>query len=283
MDRVILASMVVLYAETPAMRIEVEGPLAGLDLTLTDDRTEFERALSDARIGVVAASDVDDADVMWLRRLFGQSLRDPSCVVIASLSLQHVQRFRDLERDRFRIVWLGEVDDRLRVVLEELGAQWRNPLALLGQRILNSHQVRPSVRDAITHICYAMPSNDSSPPRPPYSSVGALARRIEVEGDTLSRYWRRDVPLRCGPKQFLMWAALMWAVRQRTDGERWSDIATRIGVSRRTLERYSVDLAGCTLAATVRQPGFIERRFESWVVSVEKTPRMAQATSGEVN
>lgn len=274
--------MLVLYAETPALRIEVEGPLAGLDLTLTEDRREFERAVGDARIGVVAASDFDDADVTWLRRLFGRSLNGPSCVVVASLSLQRVQRFRDLERGRFRIVWLGEVDDRLRVVLEELGAQWRNPLALLGQRIVNSHPLRPSVRDALGHVCYAMSYNDSSP-YPPDSSVGALARRIEVNGDTLSRDWRRDVPLKCGPKQFLMWATLMWAVRRGTNGESWGDIAARVGVSRRTLERYSADLAGCTLAATVRHPGLIERRFESWVAAVEKTPRMAQAASGQLN
>ena len=80
-----------------------------------------------------------------------------------------------------------------------------------------------------------------------------------------------------------MWATLMWAVRRGGNGEPWSDIAARLGVSRRTLERYSADLAGCTLAATVRQPGLIERRFESWVTTVEKTPRMAQATSGKLN
>ena len=275
--------MVILYAETPALRDEVEGPLAGLDLTLTEDRTEFERAVSGARIGVVVGSDFDDADVTWLRGLFGQSLHGPSCVVIASLSLERVQRFRDLGRDRFRIVWLGEVDDRLRVVLEELGAEWQNPLALLGQRIVHGHPVRPSVRDAITHVCYAMSNNGLPSRRPPDSSVGALARRIRIEGDTLSRYWRRDVPLKCGPKQFLMWATLMWAVRRGGNGEPWSDIAARLGVSRRTLERYSADLAGCTLAATVRQPGLIERRFESWVTTVEKTPRMAQAASGKLN
>ena len=275
--------MVVLYAETPALRGEIEGPLTGLDLTLTEDRTEFERAVSDARIGIVAASEFDDADVTWLRHLLERSFNGPSCVVITPLSLQHVQRFRDLGRDRFRIVWSGEIDDRLRGVLEELGAQWRNPLALLGQRIANSHAVRPSVRHAITHVCHAMSNNDVSSPRPPDSSVEALARRIDVEGDTLSRYWRRDVPLKCGPKQFLMWATLMWAVRRGTNGEGWSDIAARVGVSRRTLERYSADLAGCTLAATVHQPGLIERRFESWVAAVEKTPRMAQATSGQIN
>ena len=94
-----------------------------------------------------------------------------------------------------------------------------------------------------------------------------LAQRTRLPPDTLRRYWREEVPLRCGPKQLLSWSLLMWAIRQRSD-LKWDVIAQRAGVRRRTLERCSSRLLGCTLAEATRDPDAVQRRFREWVAEM---------------
>ena len=48
-------------------------------------------------------------------------------------------------------------------------------------------------------------------------AVRQLARKIGIAPVTLSRYWRSEVPLKCGPKQLLSWAMHFWALRQRSE------------------------------------------------------------------
>ena len=111
------------------------------------------------------------------------------------------------------------------------------------------------------------------PPHRPERSVRQLARKIGIAPVTLSRYWRSEVPLKCGPKQLLSWAMHFWALRQRSEAG-WDAIASRAGgragVERRTLERQGKRLAGCTLSEAWRDPELVRRRFREWVSEVSK-------------
>ena len=96
-----------------------------------------------------------------------------------------------------------------------------------------------------------------------------LARIIHLAPATLCRYWKADVPLRCGPKGLLSWAMLLWAVEQRSEAK-WDTVAKNMGVRRRTLERCCSNLAACTLAEAAREPGLVRERFEAWVEAVSE-------------
>ena len=59
----------------------------------------------------------------------------------------------------------------------------------------------------------------------------------------------------------------MWALGERPKA-RWDAIASRAGVRRRTLERHSVRLVGCTLSVATSDPAVVRRRFRAWVSQV---------------
>ena len=80
----------------------------------------------------------------------------------------------------------------------------------------------------------------------------------------MRRYWRADVPLRCGVKEFLGWAALLWAAPQR-GAKSWRRICSEGGYTRRMLERLARRKLDCTLAAAARDPERVERAFAAWV------------------
>ena len=85
-----------------------------------------------------------------------------------------------------------------------------------------------------------------------------------VEPDTLRRYWRADLPIRCGPKEFLGWAVLLWAVPQRRP-KSWDRICSEGQFMRRMLERLARRKLGCTLGAAARDPERVTSAFAAWV------------------
>ncbi len=261
--------MIAFYYETRDMRTRIEGLLAGAELQVTECRKTFHELFGVASVAIAGLGEFSDTDVTWLRAVLDQSIGGPSCVLVTPLSLESLQRVRQIESNRCHVVWAEEAADRLVDLVGRIEPWYRDPLRLLGHRLLRDHSFHWSLVKAIKRMCGTDIDPDSEPPP---SSVGGLAQHAKVPPDAFRRYWRTEVPLQCGPKEFLSWATLLWAVRQRPYAK-WDTIAQRAGVRRRTLERYSVRLTNCTLAAAGRDPGMVQRRFEEWVAQVSAVDR----------
>ncbi len=255
--------MIVLYADAAEMGDRIESLLADCAIERVDTRRRFSEALRAPKVGIAAFTEVGDQDVSWLQGICSESLSDPPCVVVTPCRLDSIQRCRsfDLIRLRDRVVWLEELEIRLRGMVRLL----LNPLTTLGERIIAGRRPRAVVAKAVTRICHSAATVE-----PPPSSVAELARSLCIGASTLSRYWATDVPYRCGPKQLLKWALLFWAIERRTSGESWYGVARSAGRSRRTLRRYAREMAGCGLAAAAEDPDRVRVRFEAWVREVEK-------------
>ena len=271
--------MIALYYDTRDLRDRIEGLLGDADLYSTRDRDEFQSFIAATDIGIAGLQRCSTSDVAWLRGVFAQGLARPSCIVVTPLSLARLQRLRTAEAHRFQVVWEEEAHDHLRPTLGRVNVMHRDPLRLLGRRMLWSCSLHWSMVKAVERICRLSDEWRSSPPA---KSVRDLAQDIEVPAETFRRYWKENMPLRCGPKQLLSWALLMWALGERPK-TRWDVIASRAGVRRRTLERHSVRLVGCTLSVATREPVLVRRRFRAWVsqVSDVKPPAARPLPSAE--
>lgn len=140
------------------------------------------------------------------------------------------------------MVWADEAESRLEAVLENLRRMSRGPMWQLGLWLLSDYSFRPSVKETIGRACGLHNDAAGFIPEP---SVNRLAGLVGLAPSTLSRYWSRDVPLRCSLKEFLIWAVLIWAVRARSrDG--WNGVADQVGLRRRTLERNFIRMAGAS-------------------------------------
>lgn len=256
--------MIALYYDTRDLRDRIEGLLADTDLYSTRDRDEFQSFIAATDIGIAGLQRCSTSDVAWLQGAFAQGLARPSCIVVTPLSLSRLQRLRTAESHRFQVVWEEEAHDHLRPTLSRVNVMHRDPLRLLGRRLLWAGSLHWSMVRAVERVCRLSDEWRSSPPA---KSVGDLAQDIELPPETFRRYWKEHMPLRCGPKQLLSWALLMWALGERPKA-RWEAIARRVGVRRRTLERHSVRLGGCTLSAATREPALVRRRFRAWVSQV---------------
>lgn len=256
--------MIALYYDTRDLRDRIEGLLADTDLYSTRNRDEFQSIIAATDIGIAALQRCSLSDVAWLQGVFTQGLARPSCIVVAPLSLARLQRLRTAESHRFQVVWEEEAHDHLRPTLGRVNVMHRDPLRLLGRRMLWSGSLHWSMVKAVERVCRL---TDEWRSRPPAKSVRGLAQDIEVPAETFRRYWKENIPLRCGPKQLLSWALLMWALGERPK-TRWDVIASRAGVRRRTLERHSERLLGCTLSAATRERALVRRRFRAWVSQV---------------
>lgn len=256
--------MIAFYGTTGDTGSRIQRLLTNADIEITGSRRAFRRMVQRASVGIASLERCGDEDVEWLQAVFDYGHSGPTCVVVTPLSLARLQRLRRIESTRFHVVWAEEVEDRLRQLLDEIEPWHRDPLRLLGHRLLRDYSLHWSLVKAIDHIC----SVTARPPRtPPTHSVIELAERIRLPPDTLRRYWREEVPLRSGPKQLLSWALLMWAIRQRSE-LKWDAIAQSAGVRRRTLERSSTRLLGCTLAEASRDPERVQQSFREWVAEV---------------
>ena len=271
--------MIASYFDTRELRLRIAGLLSDAELRSTDQRDEFEALIAAARLGIVGLRRCSDSSVDWLRALLRPGLLEPSCIVVTPLSLAHIQRLRAVESSRFHVVWAEEVDQRLLDVVDQVDPWRRDPLRDLGRRMLCDCSFHGSMVKAIERICNL--AEDDSPSDPPERSVGNLAREVRIAPDLFRRYWKEDVPLKCGPKQLLSWAMLMWALRQRSEA-RWEVIAGRAGVERRTLERHSTRLARCTLSTAWHDPQLVKRRFREWVAEVSEVDRPVDLASPPV-
>lgn len=214
-----------------------------------------------------------DGDVAWLRSAFGPL--SPPCVVVADLSVDCLRRLYPLRSDRLKIVWADEAEDRLREVLREFGKSSWGPMWRLGLELVSEHSLRPFVRETISRAC-GLHDDAAGSPFVPETSVGQLAREVDVPTSTLRVHWREGVPLRCSLKEFLGWAVALWAVQARSR-ESWNDIADKVGLRRRTLQRKFTRLAGCTLAEAAEHPERVVGRFNEWVDYVWE-PRSANGS-----
>ncbi len=248
------------------MRERIRRLLAGTDLDVVESRKAFSvRLKRRCSPGIAALRNPSAADTAWLLDAVRPPPANRSCVVVAPLSLFNLQRLRPLRRDVFRVVWDEEADDRLASVVKDVMAEWcRDPLVRLGRQLLEIPELRPSLHAVIARLCRL---SSDGPPRPPPRTVTELAGAVHLSPGTLARYWRSDVPLRCGPKKLLIWAAFLWAV-ERSSQAKWDTVAKLAGTPRRTLERWSLELADCTLSEAARDPSRVFRRFEAWVAEV---------------
>ena len=252
------------YCERADARVRLEELLAGADLKTAARRADFESLVEDSAVGIAALERCDPTDLQWLRTAFDHGHCAPSCIVLTPHTLNRFLRLRRLQSSRFHVVWTEEAEGRLTQLLARVEPWHRDPLRLLGHRLLSDYPLRSPLVSVIDRICsvFATP-----PPEPPPHTVADLARGVALQPDTLRHHWRNAVPLRCGPKQLLGWALLFWGTRRRAHTG-WDAIARQAGVRRRTLERAGRRLAECTLAGLIREPGSVRRRFREWVREV---------------
>ena len=108
---------------------------------------------------------------------FDQSIGGPSCVLVTPLSLESLQRVRQIESNRCHVVWAEEAADRLVDLVGRIEPWYRDPLRLLGHRLLRDHSFHWSLVKAIKRTCRTAIDPDSEPPP---SSVGGLAQHAKV-------------------------------------------------------------------------------------------------------
>ena len=204
--------MITLYHETGFMRDRIEGLLEDARMESTECREEFRTHLRWAWVGIAGLERCSEGDVAWLRTAFGRSLSGPSCVVVTPLSIDRLRRLRRIESNRFHVVWREEADVRLARVIDRIEPWHRDPMQVLGRRLLCDCSLHWSLAKALDHICRLSRETRTQAPK---SSVSDLADCARVPPDALRRYWNRQVPLRCSPKKLLQWSVLLWAVRER--------------------------------------------------------------------
>ena len=257
-----------LYCNDSELGSRLERVLTGVTVQRVNSR-EALLAPSLSQCGTIyGTATCSDGEAAWLGSDF-EPLRPP-CVVVANLSVESLRRLDPLRSGRLRVVWADEVEDRLAQVLEQFGTVGRGPLCSLGHRLLSEHSFRPAVREAIRRACGL--HRDAQGTRfVPKNSVCQLASEVNVASSTLRQYWREEVPLRCGLKEFLSWAVLLWGLRARAQAG-WSAVADQVGLQRRTLERNFIRMTGCTLVAAARNPERVVGCFNEWVHAVWDPP-----------
>lgn len=251
---------IAVYGETPGAEMWLEDLPARIDLTTTGSRADFESLIEGALVGIVSLEACGHADIAWLRAAFDHGHCAPSCVVVTPHTVTRSLHLRRIRSSRLHTVW-AEERSRLPQLLDRIEPWHRDPLRLLGHRLLSDFPLRPPLVRAIDRICCVFAS---PPSEPPPNSVVALARGASVTPDTLRRQWRDELPLRCRPKQLLSWAFLFWSIRRHADAG-WDAVVRQAGVRRRTLERVGERLAGCKLSELTGDPERVRRRFRRWV------------------
>ena len=141
------------YGERPEVRIRIEELLADATLTTTGRRADFESLVEDAAVGIVVLERCEPMDVQWLRGVFDRGHCAPSCVVLTPHTLTRFLRLRRLQSSRFHVVWAEELEGRLTQLLAQLEPWHRDPLRLLGHRLLSDFPLRSSLVTVIDRIC----------------------------------------------------------------------------------------------------------------------------------
>lgn len=272
--------MIIMYADHRGLKGLIKGYLSGMVHRIADRRNQFDRLMGGAQAGIVGTLDCTPALVRHLRSTFHLEMAGgPSCVVVTRVSFDNLKNLRDIECDRFHVVWVEEIEERLPQVLDEimrpeeaednplrtrsLGLLREDPLRTWGLSLLRERSLRPAMVRTVKLVCGLSYDHTG----PPFNSVSELAKRVGVEPWQLGYLWRAEIPLRCTLKQMLQWGVFLWAVDQR-DEDTWQNIAGKAGVSRHTLQGYSRNLAQCTLTTAARDPALVRRRFEEWLSGV---------------
>ena len=253
-----------LYCRDKGLRNQLNGLLAGASVEQARSRRALKAPPTRTRAIVYGIAECVDADVKWLQSAFG--LANPPCVVVAPLRVDCWRWLQPLRSPSLRIVWADEAEERLLGVLREVGRNGRDPMWNLGLRLLADYSFRPPVQKVISRVC-GLDNDPGGTPFVPANSVRQLSADINLSASTLSRYWREEVPLACSLKEFLSWAVLLWAVRERSQ-DNWNAIVDQAEVRPRTLARSFVRLAECTLGDAEADPELVIRRFHRWIESV---------------
>jgi hypothetical protein len=242
-------AMITVFAQPRALVSRLRRHLVGRDFATVDHEVEFERSVREALVGVVAVGKLDAGTVRWLCQSHpADSLAQ--FVLVADLSPCAVRAVLGADHDHLRVVWWEEVDGMLPEVLDDVSG---DPLAALCASLLGRHDLSPVLQRVVREACL-------SPTPPP--TVQELSERTEVRPRTLYDHWQTELP-GCLPKDLLSWAVLLRAL---TAGghRRWTDVASKLAVHPRTLERLSLRVVGVPLAVAASDGRTVWRAFQRW-------------------
>jgi hypothetical protein len=242
------AAMITVFARSEALLARLRPHLAERDRTTVDHRADFQHSVREALVGLVAVRELDADIAEWLNGALPiDSIAQ--LVLVADLSTDAVRRVMGSDHGQLRVVWWEEVDRVLPGLLDELLG---DPLAALCASLLGRHSLSPVLQRAVKEACL-------SPTPPP--SVQKLSERTKVPPRTLYDHWQAELA-GCLPKDLVSWAVLLRAVAM--PGRRWVDVAVKLDVHPRTLERLSVRMSGLPLAAAAADRLAVWRAFSRW-------------------
>jgi hypothetical protein len=240
----------IVYAETPALMRAIVSRLDPSQTEVVGNRGAFAARLHAVGQGVMALGAVSSDFAAWA----GRTARPGThLVVVSRLTPENARRLGPLQSDGIRVLWLEELSETIR--LPVIGAP-PDPLYAFAERVASRPEVCPMVGRALRLICCS-----EVPPH----SVRSLSARLGVAPTTFRYHWQ--VGLRHGlpPKELVQWATLVRAIELRGRAK-WVSVAYRLGVHRRTLERLSHRLTGCSLGNLAADPtaaaGLFRRRAE---------------------
>lgn len=282
-------TLITMYADHRGLKGLIKGYLSGRAHRIADRRNEFGRLMVGAQVGIVGTLDCTSALVQHLRSIFHLEAADgPDCIVVTRVLFDNLRNLRDIKCDRLHVVWVEEIEERLPQVLDEImrpeeaednhlrawgmsllrGDLLRardlslvpdDPLGAWGMSLLRKRSLRPAMVQTVELICGLSDDHTGQP----FSSVAELAERVGVEPWKLGYLWRAEIPLRCTLERMLQWSVLLWAISHWNDAP-WKNLR----VKPRTLQRYSQNLAQCTLSTAARDPALLRRRFDKWLSEV---------------
>lgn len=271
--------MVGLYCEKLETRRRLRRALASSDCRVTDCRKTFEDILlGGAGVAVVGLEQYSDENIRWLRTLSAQGgPAGPSYLVVVPVSLEWVQWMRSPGDSEFQIVWAEEAHERLGRVVTRIDPWHQDPIRVLGRRLLADHVLHRSLARVLQRVCRTEVDDGALLP---VTSVASLAEHAGVNSRVLRRYWNTESPVQCTLKEFISWAILLWALRERRL-DSWDTVARSVGLRRRTLERYCARFLACTLVVAGEDPRRVMRRFREWAAEVVTLPAAESPEPGE--
>jgi len=271
--------MVGLYCEKLETRRRLRRALASSDCRVTDCRETFEDILlGGASVAVVGLEQYSEEDIRWLRTLSARGgPAGPSYLLVVPVSLEWVQWMRSPGDSEFQIVWAEEAHERLTRVVARIDPWHQDPIRVLGRRLLASHALQSSLARVVERVCRTEVDDGSLLP---VTSVASLAEHAAVNPRVLRRYWNTESPVQCTLKEFISWAVLLWALRERRL-DSWDTVARSVGLRRRTLERYCARFLDCTLVVAGEDPRRVMRRFREWAAQVVTLPATESPEPGE--
>lgn len=221
----------------------------------TEWDTFRERARS-AECACVALPGLDPQETA--RGLARLRSRYPALPLIL-LSPKRAEALRRVSRLRVEeVVWLAGLESELHPALRR--ARQRPCLLELSARISEAGHFPARLRRALELACRS---------DPPLRSVSELLPLMGRSRSTLNRQWHKAVGVSekglTGPKAFLCWLQLLWALRHKTPEESWGEVGRRLGIDRKTLDRRARNLTGSSLAEleTAAEPAVLDSFRES--------------------